>query len=259
MPDDVCNPPLVVYIHGGGWQSGSHKDCKVSWLTEYGFAVASISYRLTDEATFPAQIHDCKAAIRWLRGNAARCGYDATRIAVTGTSAGGHLAALLGTSGDVELLEGTLGLHLEQSSRVQAVVDFYGATDFILRSKTQPHRANEAGSVVYKLLGGGADVKTELARLAGAASHVTSDDPPMLVLHGANDQTVLLDQSQRIVDVYNQDGLDISLRVVPDAGHGGPEFMSGENREAIVDFLDQQLRRRGLSENQPKQPVAERK
>ncbi len=242
LPDDVSKAPLVVFIHGGGWQAGSYKDCKLSWLTEHGFAVASVSYRLSDEATFPAQIHDCKAAIRFLRGNADRFGYDARRIAVAGTSAGGHLAALLGTSGGVAELEGDLGDHTDQSSRVQAVIDFYGATDFILRSQTQAQRANEPGSVVYKLLGGGADVKTRLAKLAGAATHVTADDPPMLVLHGGKDKTVLLDQSERIAEVYREHDLDITLRVLPAAGHGGAEFMQGKNRQAIIDFLQQHLR-----------------
>ncbi|MDC0278989.1 alpha/beta hydrolase [bacterium] len=237
-----ANAPLVVYIHGGGWKNGSKSSCHIDWLSEEGYAVASISYRLTDKAIFPAQIHDCKGAIRWLRANAKRFGYSIKRIAATGSSAGGHLSALIGTSGGVESLEGTVGGNLNQSSRVDAVVDFYGPTDFVLRSKTQPHRANEVGSVVYRLLGGGADKKVELAKLASPVFHVTSDDPPFLVLHGNRDKTVLVDQSERIQAVYQAAGLSLSLRLLPEGGHGGKPFYQGESRSRVVAFLDQQLR-----------------
>jgi len=232
---------LVVWIHGGGWRAGSKERCPVTWLTEHGYAVASISYRLTDKAIFPAQIHDCKAAVRWLRANAERFGYRTDRMAVAGSSAGGHLAALMGTSGGVKQLEGTVGGNLDQPSRVDAVVDFYGATDFVLRSKTQPQRANKEGSVVYRLLGGGADQKVDLAKQASAAFHVTPDDPPFLVFHGDRDKTVLLDQSQRILEVYSKAKLPIQLHVLKGAGHGGSEFFTGRRRELVVEFLDKHL------------------
>jgi acetyl esterase/lipase len=241
VPAENKHAPLVVWIHGGGWRKGSKNSCAVSWLAEHGYAVASISYRLTDNAIFPAQIHDCKAAIRWLRANADKHGYSTAKIAVSGSSAGGHLAALVGTSGNVKEVEGTVGGNLDQSSRVDAVIDFYGATDFVLRSKTQPHRANEKGSVVYDLLGGGADQKVKLAKQASAAFHVTKDDPPFLVFHGGNDKTVLLDQSQRINEVYSKAGLPITLHVLKGSGHGGKEFYTGERRAIIREFLDRHL------------------
>ena len=235
------NPALVVYIHGGGWKGGSKASCHVKWLTEYGFAVASISYRLTDEAIFPAQIHDCKGAIRWLRANAGEYGFSVDRIAVTGTSAGGHLSALVGTSGGVKSLEGEVGGNLEYSSRADAVVDFYGPTDFALRAITQPHRANEEGSVVYRLLGGGADQKTEMAKWASPVTHVSSDDPPFLVLHGDRDRTVLLDQSERMREAYLAAELPLELMVLKDAGHGGSPFFTGDSRTKVVSFLRQHL------------------
>ena len=244
--------PLVVWVHGGGWRGGSKEKCPVRWLAENGYAVASISYRLTDRAIFPAQIHDCKAAVRWLRANAERYRYDATRIGVAGSSAGGHLVALMGTSGGVEALEGTVGGNLEQSSRVDAVLDYYGATDFVLRSITQPHRANEKGSVVYNLLGGGADEKVEAAKLASAAYHVTEDDPPMLVMHGDQDKTVLLDQSLRIQEVYYQSGLPLQLRILEGSGHGGNEFYSGVSKNAALAFFDQHLKGHGDSTALPR-------
>tara|TARA_R110002072_G_scaffold179059_1_gene335039 strand:+ start:88162 stop:89034 length:873 start_codon:yes stop_codon:yes gene_type:complete len=242
LPAEVKSAPLVVWIHGGGWRGGSKNNCPISWLTDDGYAVASISYRLTDKAIFPAQIHDCKGAIRWLRANAEKFGYSTTKVGVSGSSAGGHLAALVGTSGDVKELEGTVGGNLDQSSRVDAVIDFYGATDFVLRSKTQPHRANEKGSVVYLLLGGGADQKVELAKQASAAFHVTKDDPPFLVFHGSSDKTVLLDQSQRINEVYTKADLPITLHVLKGSGHGGKEFYEGERRGLIREFLAKHLK-----------------
>lgn len=241
LPEGVKNPPLVIWIHGGGWKSGSRNDCKIRWMTDHGFAIASISYRLTDQAIFPAQIHDCKAAVRWLRANRETYGYSAEKLAVAGSSAGGMLAALLGTSGGVLNMEGNVGNNLDQSSRVQAVIDFYGATDFVLRSKTQPNRANEPGSVVHRLLGGGADKKIKLAEMASAAFHVSPDDPPMLVFHGEKDETVLPDQSKRIHDVYSATGLPITLIIVKKAGHGGKNFHNADNRRTMINFLKQHL------------------
>jgi len=241
LPKGVKNPPLVIWIHGGGWKSGSRKQCGIRWMTDHGFAIASISYRLTDKAIFPAQIHDCKAAVRWLRANSKTYGYSAEKLAVAGSSAGGMLAALLGTSGGVSSLEGTVGSNLDQSSRVQAVIDFYGATDFVLRSKTQPSRANEPGSVVHRLLGGGADKKLALAKMASAVSHVSPDDPPMLVYHGEKDKTVLPDQSKRIHDVYSAAGLPITLITIKKAGHGGKKFHSAANRRIMINFLKRHI------------------
>ena len=241
LPEGAKTPPLVIWIHGGGWKGGSRENCKIRWMTDHGFAIASISYRLTDQAIFPAQIHDCKAAVRWLRANRETYGYSTDKLAVAGSSAGGMLAALLGTSGGVLNLEGKVGNNLDQSSRVQAVIDFYGATDFVLRSKTQPNRANELGSVVHRLLGGGADKKVALAKMASAAFHVSPDDPPMLVYHGEKDRTVLPDQSKRIHDVYSATGLPITLIIIENAGHGGKEFHNADNKRTMINFLKRHI------------------
>jgi CubicO group peptidase (beta-lactamase class C family)/acetyl esterase/lipase len=236
-------PPLAVWIHGGGWRAGSKERCYVQWLTEHGYAVASISYRLTDQATFPAQLHDCKAAVRWLRANAETYGYRGDRVAVAGSSAGGHLAALLGTTAGVPELEGTVGGNLDYSSRVDAIVDYYGPTDFIQRTKTQPHKTIDKGAPVRLLLGGPANERVELARQASPAFHVTADDPPLLIFHGSNDNTVLIGQSERMVDVYTAAKLPVTLHVLEDSAHGGKEFYAGENRQRLVQFLDRHLKR----------------
>ena len=241
LPEKTEKSALVVWIHGGGWQKGSKKDCKLNWLTEHGYSVASISYRLSQVAKFPAQLHDCKGAIRWLRANSSKYGFETNDIIVAGSSAGGHLAALVGTTSGNERLEGEVGGNLTQPSSVSAIIDYYGPTDFILRSKTQPSRANEVGSVVYNLLGGGADKKVGLAKLASAAHHVTKDDPPLLIFHGDKDNTVLIDQSEAIIKAYKSKGLSVQMNVLPGKKHGGAVFYHGENRKRVLEFLEEVL------------------
>jgi len=242
QPKGVERPPLFVWIHGGGWRGGSRKRVPLNAVVEHGYALASISYRFTDKAIFPAQIHDCKAALRWLRANAGRFGYNADWIAVGGSSAGGHLALLVGTSGDVKELEGTVGGHLDQSSRVQAVIDYYGPSDFVLRGRTQPERAYTEKSGSFALLGGKVNngkVFPELETTASPAHYVSADDPPLLVFQGENDKTVLPDQSERIVELYERAKLPATLVLVDKAAHGGRKFYSGEHLQTALRFLDQ--------------------
>ncbi len=240
LPAVDNRPPLVVWIHGGGWRGGSRNSPKIQEVTKHGYALASISYRFTDEAIFPAQIHDCKAAIRWLRANADRYGYNADWIAVAGSSAGGHLALLVGVSGDVKELEGTVGDNLEQSSAVQAVIDYYGPSDFVLRGTTQPERAYTEKSGSFALLGGlqTGKVAPEMEQSASPAHYVSADDPPLLVFQGKADEVVLPDQSQRIVALYAEAGLKSQLVELEDAGHGGAQFFTGQNFETARKFLD---------------------
>jgi len=237
LPAKPKNAALVIWIHGGGWRKGTKEKCFITWLPEHGYAVASISYRYSNIAKFPAQLHDCKGAVRWLRAHAKQYEYNPDKIFVAGASAGGHLSALMATTSDHKKLEGTTGGNLKQSSAVQGAIDYYGATDFILRSKTQPSRANEKGSVVYDLLGGGADEMIEAAKLASACYHISKDDVPLLVFHGTNDKTVLIDQSQAIEKKYKKMNLEVEFHTVEGAGHGGNVFYSGENAERLLNFL----------------------
>lgn len=239
LPATKTPAPLVVWIHGGGWRAGSKKNVPLKELTEHGFALASINYRFSETAIFPAQIHDCKAAVRWLRANSERFGYNADWVAVAGGSAGGHLALLMGTSGGVKELEGSVGVHLDQPSTVQAVIDYFGPSDFVLRGKTQPERAytNKSGS--FALLGGvdgqTLDAKTET--FASPATYVSAGDPPLLIFHGKVDSTVLLDQSQHIAKLYAKAGLTAQLVVLEKAGHGGKAFFRAEHFEQAKRFL----------------------
>lgn len=239
VPQLKTKPPLVVWVHGGGWRAGSRKNSPLQKLTSDGFAVASISYRFTDRAIFPAQIHDCKGAIRWLRANADKYGFDGTWIAVGGSSAGGHLALLLGTSGGVKELEGEVGGNLNQSSTVQAVIDFFGPADFALRGKTHPQRAYTEKSGSFALLGGlkFGKVQPELEKQASPTSYVDADDPPLLIFHGDKDTTVLLLQSQHMVKAYKAAGLQAELVTIPGAGHGIRKCATPENLQRLKDFL----------------------
>lgn len=240
VPKDVKNPPLVVYIHGGSWRAGTYKKCPLDFLAKEGFAVASIEYRFSQVAPFPAQIHDCKGAIRWLRANARKYGYDAAKIGVSGASAGGHLATLLGASGGVADLEGAVGGNAEQSSRVAAVVDYYGPVDFVLGGKTQPSR-NTPESGTYQLLQDAPSQNPEKARRASSVTYISSDDPPLLIFHGDADRTVYLNQSEAIRDACKNAGLPVELIVLPGAKHGGKQFHTPEIRARVTAFFRQHL------------------
>ena len=242
LPDTKEPAPLVVWIHGGGWRAGSKNKVPLVEVTKHGFAIASISYRFTDTSIFPAQIHDCKGAVRWLRTNADRLGYNADWIAVAGSSAGGHLALLMGTSGGVKELEGDVGGNIDQSSSVQAVIDYFGPSDFVLRGKTQPIRAYTALSGSFALMGGtiGQRLDSKTEAFASPATYVSADDPPLLIFQGKADSTVLLDQSEHIAKLYADTGLKAQLVVLEKAGHGGKVFFQGENFEHAMQFLKAQ-------------------
>lgn len=216
--------PVVVWVHGGGWQGGSKDGCPARYLTGEGFAVASVNYRLSGHATFPAQIEDCKTAIRFLRANAEKYGLDPDGIGVWGSSAGGHLVSLLGTSGDVKELEGP-DLYRDQSSRVQAVCNYYGPTDLLKMGEQSgsssriDHDATD--SPESRMLGGAVQEKADVARLASPITHVTKDDPPFLTVHGDSDPVVPVQQGKSLHEALQKAGVESELYIVKGGGHGG--------------------------------------
>ena len=230
--------PLVCWIHGGGWSTGSKDDCPAVFLATQGYAVASINYRLSQHAIFPAQIEDCKAAIRWLRANAAQHHIDPDHIGVWGSSAGGHLVALLGTTGNVKELEGQGG-NLDQSSRVQCVVDWFGPTDFT----TMGGSHDGPTSAEAKLLGGPVQENKEKARKASPLAYAGKDSAPFLIMHGDQDKSVPIQQSEALTEALTKAGVEATFVVVKGNGHGGPGFNSPENRKLIEDFLTKHLRK----------------
>jgi acetyl esterase/lipase len=235
--------PVLVYIHGGGWRGGSRKTGANFPFAVRGYFCASIEYRLSGEATWPAQVHDCKAALRWLRANAEKYHLDTDRIGVWGHSAGGHLAALIGTSGDVPELEGKSGSP-GFSTRVAAVVDCFGPTDF-LAMIDQPSRVDRhgAGCPEALLLGKPLREVPDLVRQANPITYVDAKDPPFLILHGDHDDVVPINQSELLHAALQKAGVPSTFRSVKGAGHGGPGFETPEVRGWISDFFDRQLRK----------------
>ena len=231
--------PLIVWVHGGAWLAGSKERCPALRFLRKGYAVASINYRLRQHAIFPAQIEDCKAALRWLRANAKKYRLDPKRIGVWGSSAGGHLVALLGTTGDVK--EFDKGQNLEVSSRVQAVCDFFGPTDFTKMSLFPSEMDHDAAdSPESQLIGGPVQQNREACRRANPITYVTKDDPPFLIMHGDRDMTVPHNQSELLYEALKAAGVKVKFHTVKGAGHG----FGGPKIDKFVDgFFDKNLKR----------------
>jgi acetyl esterase/lipase len=247
LPKETSKTPAPVYvwIHGGGWQAGTKEGGigQLIPLVRQGFVGATIEYRLTGEAAFPAQIEDCKCAIRFLRAHAEKYNLDVDRIAVGGSSAGGHLVALLGTSGGVPELEGKGGWP-DHSSSVQAVIDLYGPTDFELFVTAKGYEShNRDGSPESKLLGGGEVLKNpEGIQRVNPITYIDRTDPPFLIIHGSADRTVPPNQSQALHAALKEAGVECELHIIQGAGHGGPQFGEPQVREMQEQFLLKQLK-----------------
>ena len=233
--------PLVAYVHGGGWETGSRKGGFAKVLVYRGYAVASIGYRLSSQAIFPAQIEDCKAAVRWLRAHAGEYGIDPARIGVWGDSAGGHLVSLLGTTGGTHAFE--VGENLDQPDKVQCVLDWYGPADFL--NWGDPLSAaifvDLPNTSVARLLGGSVTARRDLARAASPVYSVNRDSAPFLIMHGDKDPTVPVQQSEELDAALHKAGVESTLKILPGAGHGGPAFSSPDSVQIIADFLDRHL------------------
>lgn len=242
LPEQRANPPLVVWVHGGAWRRGSKTSMPLTYLAENGFAIASVDYRLSPVAKFPAQIHDCKGAIRFLRAQQDEYGYNAQRIGIAGSSAGGHLVALIGCTNGLKQLEGKVGEHLDQSSDVHAVVDYYGPTNFMtILNQSTPHGLSVRVPALELLLGSRPEAKPDLARLASPVFHVDKDDPPLLMLHGDQDPQVPINQSHELHARYKQHRLNVIFEVVHGGAHGGPQFHDAQRRELVEAFLKDHL------------------
>ena len=243
LPPGHDDPPLVVWIHGGAWRAGSKSKMPLTDLLDAGFAIASIDYRLSPVAKFPAQIHDCKAAIRFLRGNAAKYGVHTERIAIAGSSAGGHLVALLGVSNGHRSLEGEVGDYDDESSDVQAIVDYYGPTNFLtILPQSTPHGLSVRVPALQLLLGNTPDKCPDLARLASPVFHVDANDPPLLILHGDQDPQVPINQSHELHARYKKQKLPVHFEVVHDGAHGGKLFFDARRNKLVRDFVTKHLR-----------------
>jgi len=247
LPDKPM--PAVVFIHGGGWQQGRKEGSifRLIPLAQNGYFGASIEYRLSGESIFPAQIEDCKCAIRFLRAKSKDYNIDPEHIGVWGSSAGGHLAALLGTSGGIKFLEGKGGWQ-EYSSRVQAVCDFFGPTDFLKYLEyaekagmdIEELKKRHADNAISRLLGGPFWEKPGLCRKASPITYVTNDDPPFLICHGDQDNLVPLNQSEILHEALRRVGVESTLYVAKGKGHGWREDPVID--KMVLDFFNNHLR-----------------
>jgi acetyl esterase/lipase len=237
--------PLMIWIHGGAWMGGDQASPPVLYLVNKGFAVASIQYRFSQEAIWPAQAYDCKAAIRFLRANAVKYNFDPDHFGVGGDSAGGHLAAFIGTSGDAKEMEGDLG-NTNVSSRVQAVVDWFGPTDLtVMGQQAGPHSVIQhdgPDAPEARLLGGPVQENRDLARTANPLTYVNKNDPSFLIMHGDHDNLVPLGQSLILAKALADAGVEVTMKTLPGAGHEDPQFRTPENQRLIEEFLSRNLK-----------------
>lgn len=231
--------PCVVFVHGGGWKGGDKKSAKqnAAWLVDHGFAVASINYRLTDTAQWPAQIDDCYEAVRWVRRNSKTYGIAPDRIGAFGTSAGAHLAALMGT----RVFPGKESV----SSRVQAVCDWFGPADLMTMPPNNVGNGRTAedvaGSNGAKLLGATVREVPDLAADASAMDHVSGDAAAFLIMHGDQDTGVPVSQSTRLHKKLVTSGALSELHVVKGGKHGGPLFRTNDVRQRVLHFFQRSL------------------
>jgi acetyl esterase/lipase len=231
--------PVIVWIHGGGWQSGDKAQCLPVRLgfPDRGYTVACVNYRLSGQAIFPAQIEDVRDAIAFLRGHADEYGLDPTRFVAWGSSAGGHLAALAGTTSGESVFTDDA-----RASAVQAVVDFYGPVDLTAMVTTPGYtRHAQPDSAESLLLGGPVLENPEAARRASPLTYIDGGEPAFLVVHGTADPVVPLAQSQLLHNALAAAGVPVAMTVYEGAGHGGPAFSAPDTVDLVIAFLDQHL------------------
>jgi acetyl esterase/lipase len=234
--------PLIIWIHGGAFFMGSKEEhVPVDYLNR-GYAIASLNYRLSQHALFPAQIEDCKSAVRWLRANAKTYSLAPDRFCAWGGSAGGHLASMLGTTGSTT--EFDVGENLEFPSKVQAVVDYYGPTDFLqMDAHRLPDGLKHDGpkSPESRLIGGPIQQNKDKVAAANPITYVTKDCPPFLIVHGDQDPMVPHHQSVLLKEALEQTGVPVLFYTVPGGGHG--EFTDPKVPEITIPFLENNLRK----------------
>ncbi len=242
LPDAPARPPVIVWVHGGAWRAGSRQDMPLGKLVAEGYAVASVDYRLSTTARFPAQIHDIKAAIRFLRANAKALGINADKIAIAGASAGGHLAALVGVTNGHRELEGAVGT-TNQSSEVHAILSFFGMSDLTtILDQSTPHGLSVRVPALQLLLGGQPRDVPALARLASPVFHVDAKDPPLLLVHGDKDPQAPFEQSRALEAAYKKAKLPVQFETIRGGLHGGPQFFDAERIALVKRFLETSLR-----------------
>ncbi|HSF54233.1 MAG TPA: alpha/beta hydrolase [Algoriphagus sp.] len=234
--------PLVIWVHGGGWLSNDkyadmgYMKATVAEILNQGYALASIDYRFSTQAVFPAQIQDCNKAVSYLYDNAEKYGFDKSRFALMGFSAGGHLASLMGLSKNNKVPE----FFMPKSSKsfdFKAVVDFYGPAELVLFPKSDDPKSPEG-----LLIGAAPLDRPDLAKIASPVTYVDESDPPFLIIHGEKDDLVSPNHSRLLSGWLNTAGVQNELIVVKDAPHFGAMFDVDEIRMKVMNFLNTNLK-----------------
>lgn len=226
--------PVILWVHGGGWITGDKTGGPAVQFSSKGFAVASVNYRYSQHATFPAQVHDCKAAVRWLRAHADTYSLDADHIGAWGASAGGHLVAMLGLTAGNEKLEGDLG-NLDQSSAVQAVVDWFGPTDFLTLGARETRT---------QFLGGDAVEHPDKGNAASPMRFIHPGAAPFFIAHGDQDPLVAYSQSSTFAAALEQAGVETTFVTILGGKHGGAKFSRPDEIARIEAFFNKHLKPR---------------
>jgi acetyl esterase/lipase len=248
IPDDHKSKPkpLIIFIKGSSWGKHNPQDSfafipQLVQFAKNGYVVASIEHRTSHEAKFPAQIQDVKAAVMYLKEKAADYQINPERVGVWGTSSGAHLAALLGTSCHVPKLEGAKRPSTYNSC-VQAVVDWYGPTDFLQMNKaSKDYNAEDPTSAESMLIGGPILENKDKVRIANPITYVTADTPPFLIMHGDKDKRVPFNQSEILFDALKKENVDVTLYKVKGGGHGSG-FLTPEIIDLVQAFFDKHLK-----------------
>jgi acetyl esterase/lipase len=239
--------PLIVHIHGGGWMGGSKHPCDTRWVAD-GYVLASIGYRFSQKAKFPAQIQDCQAAIRWLRANAKQYHINSDKVGVIGGSAGGHLSALVGVTGGKKLFA-AIGENEEQSDAVQCVCDIFGPKNFASvieqadkdKNVKNIFKFNTPSDPYSELIGSNLSDKEKTAAVS-PITYVDQNSPPILMLHGTHDALVPYAQSEEFAEAMTKKGAPVWLQKFPGAGHGGGSFSKPSVLLLLKNFFDKYLK-----------------
>lgn len=257
IPNEISGPfPVIVAVHGGAWLAGDSRGADIAPILEgghnQGYAVVSVNYRLSGEKKFPAAVNDCKAAVRFVKANAAKYNFNADKIAAWGSSSGGHLVAMLGTTGNVTTLNGDTTDNLNFTSEVQAVVDWFGPTDFSkmddqfkasgIPSLLGSHSA--AGSPESQFIGGAVSSNPALVQQANPITYISTmtaaTAPSFMIQHGSNDNLVPYQQSTILAEalIPKIGGGKAKLEIIQGASHGSQEFSSANNIQKVFAFLN---------------------
>jgi len=234
--------PVVMWVYGGAWVHGRKERTPATALLSNGYAIVGIEFRSTLEAPFPANLEDCKAAVRWIRANASRYHLDSNHIGAWGFSSGGHLAALLGTTCGIPELEGK-GDNLNESSCIQAVLDVSGPSDLVKMYGEVSENADEFGTkgkdAIDKLIGGPLPQNQQKAIAASPTHYVSKDSAPFLILHGEEDQTIPPEQAKTLAAALKAAGVPVQLEIAAGRGHG---VGAGKYIGEIRSFFDRYLK-----------------